>query len=143
MTSAHTGAALQKRVPKMAHNGSTKTLTTESSTLSIDQLARLSEVSEADIRELMDYGVLLPASSGMEPLGFRTDSVAILRHAGGLRRDLALDNHAFSLAVMFLDRISALETELARVRVQLHECFAKATALSVTALSATSQSGTP
>ena len=137
MTSTHTGAAPKKRAPKIPHGGAAKTLTTESSTLSIGQLARLSEVSEADIRELMDYGVLAPASSAMEPLGFHTDSVAILRHAGHLRRDLALDNHAFSLAVMFLDRISALETELGQVRAQLHECFAKGTAHSGTAQSDT------
>ena len=120
MTSAHTGAAPQRRVPKMPRKGMAKTLTAESGTLSIDQLARLSEVSETDIRELMDYGVLAPASYATEPLGFHTDSVAILQHAGHLRRDLALDNHAFSLAVMFLDQIAGLEAELGRLRAQLH-----------------------
>ena len=74
----------------------------------------------------------------MEPLEFRTDSAAILRHAGQLRRDLALDIHAFSLAATFLEKIAGLETELRQVRAQLHECFAKATALSATA-----RSGTP
>ena len=120
MTSAHTGAVPQKRIPKMPPKDLAKTLTAESGTLTIDQLARLSEVSETDIRELMDYGVLAPASYATEPLGFHTDSVAILRHAGHLRRDLALDNHAFSLAVMFLDQIAGLEAELGRLRAQLH-----------------------
>ena len=98
MTSTRTGAVPQKRVAKMPRKDLAKTLTAESGTLSIDQLARLSEVSETDIRELMDYGVLAPASSATEPLGFHTDSVAILRHAGHLRRDLALDSAVSVLA---------------------------------------------
>lgn len=77
--------------------------------------------------------------AGMQPLGFRTDSVAILLQAGHLRRDLALDNHAFSLAVMFLDQIAGLEAELGRVRAELHRSFAKGAAHSGAALNELNQ----
>lgn len=43
-----------------------------------------------------------------------------LQRADHLRRDLALDEHGFALAMMLLSRISSLEGELRTTRPHLH-----------------------
>jgi len=92
----------------------------ESAPLSMAQLARLSGIAEADIGELVDYGVLAPVGAGNEPQVFRADGVALLRRADHLRQDLALDGHAFALAVMLLGQVSDLEAQLRTSRTAVH-----------------------
>ena len=93
-------------------------------TLSMAQVAQLSGISEGDLPGLVEYGVLVPATPEGEPWTFDIECVMTLQRAELLRHDLALDNHAFALAVMFLNQITRLETELRNVRSDLHRCHA-------------------
>ena len=90
-----------------------------SSNVTFDQLARLSRISEADLRGLIDYGVLAPAVGANAPERFASDCIAVLLRAGRLRSELALDGHAFALSVMLLTQIIDFETEVRELRVGL------------------------
>ncbi|MCY7305551.1 MAG: hypothetical protein LH632_05270 [Rhodoferax sp.] len=80
--------------------------------LSIEQVAQLSGVGIIDLRGLVDHGVLSPAMPDGEPWSFSLDCVMTLQRADHLRRDLALDDHGFALAMMLLGQIEGLEEEL-------------------------------
>ena len=81
-------------------------------TLALAQVAQLSGIGEADLKGLVDYGVLTPVTSEGEPWSFEIGCVMTLQRAERLRRDLALDGHAFALAVTLLHQITALEGQL-------------------------------
>ena len=96
-----------------------QSLNTEPATASLSQLAQLSAINEADLRALVDYGVLTPVPPGIEPWSFSADGVEILLRADRLRKDLVLDIHAFALAVMLLGQITGLEAELGKLQSEL------------------------
>lgn len=80
--------------------------------ISLRQLAMLSGIAEGDLMDLIDYGVLRPiaADGGAELFSIR--AIPALQRAQNLRVDLALDAHAFALAVMLSGQIADLEAEL-------------------------------
>ena len=79
--------------------------------LTIVELADCAGLSEAEVRELVEYGALVPADA--MNWTFSSGCVGHVRVAMRLRRDLELDTAAFALVVSFLERIGELE---ARVR---------------------------
>lgn len=88
-------------------------------TLALAQVARLSGVGEANLKGLVDYGVLTPVTSEGESWAFDNGCVMMQQRAERLRRDLALDAHAFALAVMLLNQITALEGQLCGARLKV------------------------
>ena len=80
-------------------------------TLTMEQVARLSGVGTADLRALVEHGVLLPVTLGSEPSRFSLDCVMALQRAEHVRQDLALDGHGFALAMVLLSRITGLEDD--------------------------------
>ena len=93
-------------------------------TLSLTQVVQLSGVGEVELQGLADYSVLTPISPGREPWTFDIECVTTLQRAVQLRQDLALDSHAFALAVMFLNQITSLEAELRDARSELRRFHA-------------------
>ena len=89
-----------------------------SQSVSIDDLAELSGLTEDEIRELVDGGALVPSNLQEVPWTFSADCVVTVRKAGRLRDDLELDTHALALALTLLEQIRALEAELSRLRAQ-------------------------
>ncbi len=81
-------------------------------TLSMEQVAQLSGVGTTDLEGLVDHGVLSPITPESEPWSFSFDCVTALKRADHLRRDLALDEHGFALAMMLLSQIEGLEEKL-------------------------------
>lgn len=81
-------------------------------TLSMEQVAQLSGVGSAELKDLVDHGVLLPVTPEGEPWTFSLDCVMALQRADHLRQDLALDGHGFALAMMLLNQLTGLEEEL-------------------------------
>ena len=77
--------------------------------VTIVELAECSGLTEAEVRELVDAGVLAPSG----------DCVARLRSARRIQRDLELEPHALALLVSFLERIDALEAEIRNLNAQL------------------------
>ena len=88
-------------------------------TLSLEQLAQWSGVATADLKGLVDHGVLTPITPLSDPWVFRMDCVMTLQRADHLRQDLALDDHGFALAMMLLSHIADLEGELRNTQSKL------------------------
>ncbi len=86
---------------------------------SLEELCELSGLSEAELRELVDHGVLAPIDSRARRWTFSADRLVVARSAFRLRRDLDLDPHGVALAVTLLQRVRDLEEELRDLRAKL------------------------
>lgn len=82
-------------------------------------LADSSGLSEVEVSELVELGVLAPADPAVQPWSFSAECVVTVRTATRLRSELELDPHALALALSLLARIGLLERELAGLRAQL------------------------
>ena len=87
--------------------------------VSLAELASLSGLAEAELRELVEYGALAPNDPRGAQWTFSGACVVTARAAQRLREDFDLDFNALSLALSFLERIRALESELRALRAQL------------------------
>ena len=87
--------------------------------LLLEELCELSGLSEAELRELVDYGVLAPIDSHAQHWTFSADRLIVARSARRLRRDFDLDPHGVALAVALLERVHDLEAELRDLRAKL------------------------
>jgi hypothetical protein len=86
---------------------------------SFAELARFSGLSEAVLRELVDYGALVPNNPQEAQWNFSGDIVVTVRAAGRLREDLELDAQALALTLTLINRIRKLEAQLCNLRAQL------------------------
>jgi chaperone modulatory protein CbpM len=86
--------------------------------LSLAELAGLSGLSEAELRELVDYGALVPVEARAESPVFRADCLVIARTACRLRNDFELDAPGLALALTLLGRIHELEAQLRELSAQ-------------------------
>jgi hypothetical protein len=86
---------------------------------SLEELCELSGLSEAELRELVDQGVLAPIEPGARAWAFRADRLVVARSARRLRKDLDLDPHGVALVVALLERVRDLEAELRDLRAKL------------------------
>jgi hypothetical protein len=82
--------------------------------ISIVELSECAGISEAELRELVEYGALSPTHEFM----FAADCLTRLRAAVRLRNDLELETTAFALVVSFLERIDALEARVRELSAQ-------------------------
>jgi chaperone modulatory protein CbpM len=82
-------------------------------------LADLSGLSEVEVRELVEYGALIPAEEAGGQWIFSVRSIAVARTAHRLREDFELELHGISLLLAYLDRIHDLEAELCALRAKL------------------------
>jgi len=87
--------------------------------ISIGELVQLSGLSEAELRELVDYGALAPNNPQESEWAFSGDIVFMLQAAGRLRDDLELDAQTLALTLTLLKRIRELETQIDHLRAQL------------------------
>ncbi len=87
--------------------------------LALEELCELSGLSETELRELVDYGVLAPVDSDARHWSFRADRLVLARSARRLRRDFDLDPHGVALVVTLLERVRDLEDELRDLRARL------------------------
>jgi chaperone modulatory protein CbpM len=87
--------------------------------VSFAELASLSGLAEAELRELVEYGALAPNDPREAQWTFSGECVVTARAAQRLRESFDLDPNALSLVVGFIERIRALETEVRALRAQL------------------------
>ena len=87
--------------------------------LLLEELCELSGLSETELRELVDYGVLAPIDSHAQHWTFSADRLIVARSARRLRKDFDLDPHGVALAVTLLERVRDLEAELRDLRAKL------------------------
>jgi len=86
---------------------------------SLAELVQCSRLSEAELRELVDYGVLTPTDPRGAEWTFGGDIVVTMQAAGRLRDDLELDAQALALALTLINRIRELEAQIGNLRAQL------------------------
>ncbi len=87
--------------------------------VSITELVQCSGLSEAELRELVDYGALAPTNPQDSEWRFSGDIVLTVQAAGRLRADLELEPQALALALTLIARIRELEAQLGELRAQL------------------------
>jgi chaperone modulatory protein CbpM len=80
------------------------------------QLIEVSGLPEAELRELVDDGALVPVDVTARTWSFDAHSLVLARTAGRLRRELDLDAHALAVVLRFVARIEDLEAELRALR---------------------------
>lgn len=90
---------------------------------SLAELAEFSGVSEAELREWVDEGVLSPIDSGAAHWSFGADRLVTVRLACRLRKELELEPHGVALVVTLLDRVHALESEVRELRARQPRVF--------------------
>ena len=88
--------------------------------LTLVEVAQCCGISEADVRELVDYGALNPSGGRPQEWAFSAECVVSVRKAARLCHDLELDPDpsAMALVVSFLERIQELEAQVRRLRAQ-------------------------
>ena len=86
---------------------------------SLAELCELSGLSETELRELVDYGVLAPIDPDARHWSFSADRLIVARSARRLRRDFDLDPHGVALVVTLLERVRELEEALRDLRAKL------------------------
>ena len=91
----------------------------EDGPLSLAELAEISGLSEAVIRELLEAGVLQEGSFSGAGWSFHAGSLMLARRARRLRADFDLDDSGTVLALTLLQRIEALEARLRELECQL------------------------
>ncbi len=111
--------------PQASFNGVSRGSSATTTRLSIEQLAQLSGVESAELSELMEFGVLTEVRPEPASTTFEIGLVMTLQRAQRLRQDLALDDHAFALAVMLLREVSDLEEEVRLVRSEAQRYLAE------------------
>ena len=91
----------------------------EHAPLPLCDLADLSGLSEAEVLELVEYGVLAPAQQTAGQWAFSMRSITVARTARRLREDFELEVHGVALVLAYLDRIHDLEAQLCALRAEL------------------------
>ncbi|WP_198968632.1 chaperone modulator CbpM [Xylophilus sp. ASV27] len=91
----------------------------DTTSVSLEELAQASGLSEAEVRDLVGYGALVPREPEATHWTFSSHSTLTVRTAGRLRSDLDLDLYAVSVCLRYIDRIEALEQQLRHLQAQL------------------------
>jgi chaperone modulatory protein CbpM len=91
---------------------------------SLTELVQCSGLTEAELRELVDYGALVPNNPQGAQWTFSGDIVVTVQTAGRLRADLELEPQALALALTLMQRIRELEAQIGDLRAQLPRRFA-------------------
>jgi DNA-binding transcriptional MerR regulator len=86
--------------------------------LSLGEFTQVSGLSSAEVRELVEIGILSPTGASAGDWLFNHQAMALARRLRRLQEDLdiKLDLHALALGFSLLERISELETQLCRER---------------------------
>jgi hypothetical protein len=86
---------------------------------SLAELAELSGLPEAELRELVDYGCIAPVDPDSSQWAFTGKCLWTVRTASRIRVGFDLEPHGVALVVSLLDRINELEAQLSSVRAQM------------------------
>lgn len=84
--------------------------------VALAELLELSGLSEAEVVELVEFGALAPAGASEGEWVFGVQAIRVARTAHRLAEDFALEPHAVSLLLAYLERIDSLERELTALR---------------------------
>jgi chaperone modulatory protein CbpM len=92
----------------------------ERQAVSLPELARVCGMSPAELGELVDDGVLVPASGAGAAACFTADLVHPLREAARVRAQFDLDLFTMGLLAGYLHRIELLEQQVRVLQGRVH-----------------------
>ncbi len=87
--------------------------------VTLAELAALSGLPDAMLRELVECGAIAPLDESESDWTFTARCVVTMRKAGRLRNDFELDANALAVAFSLLERIHQLEEDLHAARAQI------------------------
>jgi chaperone modulatory protein CbpM len=87
----------------------------ESAELSLDQLCQACELSEQEIVELVEEGVIDPEGNRPSSWRFRAVSLRRIRISRNLQRELGVNAPGAALAIDLLEELEELRTRLKRL----------------------------
>lgn len=87
--------------------------------IELEDLARATGLTTAEITELVEYGVFEPAGEAPVHWRFSAHCITLGRRASRLRSDFELDAAGLALIATLLERIDELEDEIVHLRAQL------------------------
>ena len=90
----------------------------EISDISWTELVNASGLPEPELRELVEYGALVPSDPEAPTWTFEARWLVVARTASRLRHDFELDAHGVSVVLCFVERIDALKRELQALRAR-------------------------
>ena len=88
------------------------------SEISWTELVNASGLPEPELRELVEYGALVPSDPEAPTWTFEARWLMVARTASRLRHDFELDPHGVSVVLCFVERIDALKRELQALRAR-------------------------
>ncbi len=86
---------------------------------SFEHVLEVSGLTEAELRDLVEVGVIQPTRQDPGRYYFHTECIVVARRARRLRDDFDLDAQGLALALSLLNRIEGLEAQLAQMRARL------------------------
>lgn len=90
----------------------------EHAEVSVEELAELTGLSHELLRELVEYGALVPINVQSAQWSFTAECVVAVRTVSRLREDFDLDANALSVALTLIERIHGLEAQLRDLQTQ-------------------------
>jgi hypothetical protein len=83
------------------------------------ELVHASGLPEGEVRELVQYGALVPRDPAAPTWTFEARSLVLVRTASRLRREYELDAHGVSVVLGYVERIADLEAQLRDLKARL------------------------
>jgi chaperone modulatory protein CbpM len=86
---------------------------------SFEQLVEVSGLTQDDLLNLVETGIIEPANRDPDHYVFQSQCLVVARKARRLRDDFELDAHGLALALSLLDRIDHLQAQLNNLHARL------------------------
>jgi chaperone modulatory protein CbpM len=91
----------------------------ERGSVTLVELSQCSGLTEPELRDLVDLGVLEPLDADAPEPSFGARCIVAARTACRLRNDFELDTQGLALVLALLDRVQELEDALQRLNARL------------------------
>ena len=91
--------------------------------LSLHEFVQISGLPEAELRNLVEFGVLTPLDPRAPAWSFGADCLSLARTAGRLRRDFDLDSAGLAVALALIERVWELEARLRDLHARASQSF--------------------
>ena len=89
---------------------------TSAELLGLADLARLAAVPQRVVLRMVSVGLIEPAAADPDAPRFHIDTLVLVERVVRLRADLGVNLNACGVVLDLLDRVNALENELAHLR---------------------------
>lgn len=91
--------------------------------LSLGELIERSGLSEMELRELIDCGLLVPLAQANAGETFHAECLVLIHRAQRLRHAFDLNAEGLALVLSLLERVRGLQNELCQLRACLPQRF--------------------